>query len=149
MTIGPELVPVDTLLPLVDTKSADPTHMSCVATALRDVREFVGRRPHDGKLAAPEHGATWAGALVYMIYCEQIGACFRPKNHPHLRRRGKALSDALGLEFRYDPDQRLVHARQYLSKAWGYQRVGGGTSTSTTRRVVLARMDLALSTAGR
>jgi hypothetical protein len=90
-----ERVPLEILMGLTDTGQVDPRRVSCIATALREARNLVGRRASDGRLENPQLGATWAGALVYLIYCEQIGSCFRPARHSHRHRRGKALSDAL------------------------------------------------------
>ena len=95
MATQPERVPLDVLMGLTDTGAVDPQRVPCIATALREARNLVGRRPSDGRLERPQHGVTWAGALVYLIYCEQIGSCFKPARHSHRRRRGKALSDAL------------------------------------------------------
>ncbi len=95
MGAAEESVSIEDLIPLLDTRFVELTQVSCLATALREARALVGRRPEDGGLHSPEHGMTWAGALVYLIYCEQIGACFRPADHPHSRRRNHELADAL------------------------------------------------------
>ena len=88
--------PVDSewLIPLIDCEVVVPERHSCVAAALREARGLVGRRPEDGQLVDSAHGLTWAGALVYLIYCEQIGSCFRPADSQHPRKK-KALADAL------------------------------------------------------
>lgn len=90
-----EIVPPDGLIALLDTTTVDPTQVSCIATALREARSLVGRDPSTGRVERPEHGVTWAGALVYLIYCEQIGSCFHPDGHQHRRRRSHEVADAL------------------------------------------------------
>lgn len=94
MSAKDEPVDPEWLIPLIDCEVVVPTRQSCVAAALREARGLVGRRPEDGRLVDPKHGLTWAGALVYLIYCEQIGSCFRPAGSERPRKK-KALADAL------------------------------------------------------
>jgi hypothetical protein len=71
-------VPVDIVMRLLDTHSVDERHISCMAAALRESRQLVGRDPETGQSVRPEEGGTWSGALVYLIFAEQIGSCFHP-----------------------------------------------------------------------
>jgi hypothetical protein len=51
---------------------------SSIAAALREARVLVGRDPSTGTLEADAgRRATWSGALIYLVFCEQIGSCFR------------------------------------------------------------------------
>jgi hypothetical protein len=67
---------------LVVAKLLDPhlvpgqNPVSCIAAALRDARTIVGRDEETGKLVSVKQGVAWAGALVYLVFCEQIGSCF-------------------------------------------------------------------------
>src|SRR5690242_9359296 len=73
---------VDAVIALLDTSGEiTGTGVSCIAAALREARVHVGRDPATGKLLQPEHGLTWSGALVYLIFCEQIGSCFSLPGH--------------------------------------------------------------------
>lgn len=65
--------------------------VSCIAAALREARTIVGRDEASGTLVNVARGVAWAGALTYLIFCEQIGSCFhlvgqRTPRKGHLRR---------------------------------------------------------------
>lgn len=79
---------------ITQTEVVDPRRMSCIAAALREARALVGRDPATGMVERKGNELTWAGALVYLIYCEQIGTCFRPSSHAH-KRTAEPLRDAL------------------------------------------------------
>lgn len=112
----PAVNPAD-LIALIDTNSPSQTGpMSCMAAALREARILVGRDPVSGRLMAPRNGMTWAGALVYLIFAEQIGSCFGPL---HLRRhpRGEHLKNALNWFGGFDKGdaETLAHLRHRLA----------------------------------
>lgn len=97
-----EVVSAEALVALLDTWTVTPERMSCISAALREARSLVGRRPEDGNLADPRRGMTWAGALVHLIYCEQVGSCFRPSDSSRPR-RGCALQDGLSWFGGFEP----------------------------------------------
>ena len=63
---------------LLDTTNPQPARVSCMAAALREARNLTGRDATSRVLTTPGHEGTWAGALVYLVFAEQIGACFHP-----------------------------------------------------------------------
>lgn len=105
-------VPVERVMALLDTSTPDPERVSCMAAAIRDARQVVGRNSETGRLDRPEFGATWAGALTYLIFAEQIGSCFHPIGDDfHKRRRGHPLGDALQWFAGFDSDEAGVLSR--------------------------------------
>ncbi|HEY6318535.1 MAG TPA: hypothetical protein VI462_11685 [Acidimicrobiia bacterium] len=85
----PSESPVDAgrVLRLLDTTNPQaPVRISCMSAALREARKLTGRDEVSGELVTPRHEGTWAGALVYLVFAEQIGECFHPLNvKPHRR----------------------------------------------------------------
>lgn len=80
---GPDVATVKQLL---DTRlEPGQVIVSSIAAAHREARNLVGRDPATGDIVAPEHGQTWAGALVYLIFCEQIGSCFSLEGEPRMK----------------------------------------------------------------
>jgi hypothetical protein len=71
-------VSADVVMELLDTHSVNESRISCIAAALRESRQLVGRNPASGRLERPNEGGTWSGALVYLIFAEQMGSCFHP-----------------------------------------------------------------------
>lgn len=66
-------------LNLLDTYDSQEPTRSCIATAVREARALVGRDAATGK--APDdndHEMTWAGALVWFVFLEQVGQIFSP-----------------------------------------------------------------------
>jgi hypothetical protein len=85
---------VDTVLMLIDThRPSGGPEVSCIAASLREARGVVGRDQATGRLQNRDHGMTWSGALLYLIFCEQIGSCFHVVGST--RRRSEPLRDAL------------------------------------------------------
>lgn len=76
------LVPSDQahrVLRLLDTSLSPEAGCSCFGAALREARVLVGRDPATGTEPPDnDNAATWAGALLYLIYLEQVGSCFSP-----------------------------------------------------------------------
>lgn len=64
---------------LLDTADPEPSALrSNIATAVREARQLVGRDPVTGEAPDPNpHAMSWAGALVWFVFIEQIGQCFR------------------------------------------------------------------------
>jgi hypothetical protein len=65
---------------------SDEALRSCIAAALREARVLVGRDAASGHVIEPSHGMTWAGALMYLVYCEQIGSCFHLVGEPRSKK---------------------------------------------------------------
>jgi hypothetical protein len=57
-------------------------HTPSIAAALREARMIVGRNQRTGEVLEPDRQVAWSGALMYLIFCEQIGSCF------HVGKRG-------------------------------------------------------------
>jgi hypothetical protein len=100
---------LDTHLP----PEGDP--ISCIAAALREARQIVGRDPETSQIKDRGKGDAWSGAMMYLVFCEQIGRCFhlvgaRTPRKEHLRR---ALAQFGGFQ---DIDaQNLVTLRNHLA----------------------------------
>jgi hypothetical protein len=71
-----ELVSPEVALALFDTHQPLSGGISCIAAAVREARQLVGRDPASGRVINAAQGGTWSGALVYLIFAEQIGSCF-------------------------------------------------------------------------
>jgi hypothetical protein len=67
-------VPVDIVMQLLDTHSVEESYVSCTTAALRESRQLVGRNRETGRSERPAEVGTWSGALVYLIFAEQIGS---------------------------------------------------------------------------
>jgi hypothetical protein len=71
-------VPVELVMDLLDTSRIDEQRVSCMAAALREARQLVGRNQATGRHEKDMEDVSWSGALVYLIFAEQIGSCFHP-----------------------------------------------------------------------
>lgn len=61
---------------LLDTRPSNDNCVSCMAVAIREARQLSGRDPETGGAKRTAEGPTWSGALVYLIFAEQVGSCF-------------------------------------------------------------------------
>ena len=64
---------------ILDTSLPPEQGCTSIAAALREARLLVGRDPDTG-LEPPgnQHRGTWSGALIHLVFLEQIGSCFSP-----------------------------------------------------------------------